>query len=530
MNTIQNPIVNSKKWFFNDFFIGALYLLGGFFAWFVVGVIPLIAGIVLTVLKIKNRNEQILQVNNILDQVKHFESLMTPELRNIENQNEMIRNKNEELKKLSIEMQTTLDKINQTKNKADEEIAQKYATLEADVNKKTQDLMNALNKKKLSLESEIGQLSQEQKLLTEKVSKLKDDIVVLDDEVLFQDFGLYTPMYDLVNSEAYKDKIVLIRQKQKQMIKYDTACHYNANMTLNNSLSQGRKMVKDNVKQALRTFNNECETVIAKVKFNNIESIRSRIIKSKESLEKLNKAMDIQISNEYLDLKLQELNLCYEYALKKQQEKEAAKEERERLREEAKLAKEIEEARKNIRKEQNHYQNALKMVLQQIEKASPGELPDLNAKKLEIESKISEINTAIKDIDYREANKRAGYVYIISNIGAFGENVYKIGMTRRLEPLDRVNELGDASVPFNFDVHAMIFSDDAPSLENALHKAFEDKKINMVNQRREFFNVTLDEIINEVQKNYDKTVDFIRTPQAEQYRESMMLKKQAHKA
>ncbi len=146
MNTIQNPIVNSKKWFFNDFFIGALYLLGGFFAWFVVGVIPLIAGIVLTVLKIKNRNEQILQVNNILDQVKHFESLMTPELRNIENQNEMIRNKNEELKKLSIEMQTTLDKINQTKNKADEEIAQKYATLEADVNKKTQDLMNALNK------------------------------------------------------------------------------------------------------------------------------------------------------------------------------------------------------------------------------------------------------------------------------------------------------------------------------------------------------------------------------------------------
>ena len=436
----------------------------------------------------------------------------------------------------------------QIKDKAEEltpaaknkEYQAKIKTLEAE-NKRLRsalspELMNstetisALDKERESIEIKIHRLNNKLLNLKNEIQIKKKELIILDDETLYQDFGLYSPIYDLVNSEAYKDKIAIIRQRQKDMIKNDTACTYSKNMTLNNSLSKGPKMVKDNVKQALRTFNNECETVTAKVKFSNIESIRNRIVKSKESLEKLNKAMDIQISEEYLDLKLQELNLCYEYALKKQQEKEAAKEERERLREEAKLAKEIEEARKSIRKEQNHYQNALKMVTQQIEKASPEELPDLNAKKLEIENKISEINAAIKDIDYREANKRAGYVYIISNIGAFGENVYKIGMTRRLEPLDRVNELGDASVPFNFDVHAMIFSDDAPSLENALHKAFEDKKINMVNQRREFFNVTLDEIINEVQKNHDKTVDFIRIPQAEQYRESMMLKKQVHKA
>lgn len=436
----------------------------------------------------------------------------------------------------------------QIKDKAEEltpaaknkEYQAKIKTLEAE-NKRLRsalspELMNstetisALDKERESLEIKIHRLNNKLLNLKNEIQIKKKELIILDDETLYQDFGLYSPIYDLVNSEAYKDKIAIIRQRQKDMIKNDTACTYSKNMTLNNSLSKGQKMVKDNVKQALRTFNNECETVTAKVKFSNIESIRNRIVKSKESLEKLNKAMDIQISEEYLDLKLQELNLCYEYALKKQQEKEAAKEERERLREEAKLAKEIEEARKSIRKEQNHYQNALKMVTQQIEKASPEELPDLNAKKLEIENKISEINAAIKDIDYREANKRAGYVYIISNIGAFGENVYKIGMTRRLEPLGRVNELGDASVPFNFDVHAMIFSDDAPSLENALHKAFEDKKINMVNQRREFFNVTLDEIINEVQKNHDKTVDFIRIPQAEQYRESMMLKKQVHKA
>ena len=134
------------------------------------------------------------------------------------------------------------------------------------------------------------------------------------------------------------------------------------------------------------------------------------------------------------------------------------------------------------------------------------------------------IDTTLADLDYREANQRAGYVYIISNIGSFGENVYKIGMTRRLDPQERIDELGDASVPFNFDVHAMIFSDDAPALEAALHKAFENRKVNMVNQRREFFNVTLAEIKEVVKKNFDKTVEFIDIPDAEQYRISQKMK------
>ena len=128
---------------------------------------------------------------------------------------------------------------------------------------------------------------------------------------------------------------------------------------------------------------------------------------------------------------------------------------------------------------------------------------ELISKKQELEEKIEDTEKAIKDVDYREANKRAGYVYIISNIGAFGENVYKIGMTRRLDPMERVYELGDASVPFNFDVHAMIFSDDAPK----------------------FFNVTLDEIKKVVKENYDKTVEFIDLPEAEQYRVSEKMRK-----
>lgn len=153
---------------------------------------------------------------------------------------------------------------------------------------------------------------------------------------------------------------------------------------------------------------------------------------------------------------------------------------------------------------------------------------DLLVKKTALEDQLNEISKALSDIDYREANQKAGYVYIISNIGAFGPNVYKIGMTRRLDPQDRIDELGDASVPFNFDVHAMIFSDDAPALEAALHKAFEDRKLNMVNTRREFFDVSLDEIKSVIRKNFDKTVEFIDVPDAEQYRISLKMRENSN--
>lgn len=196
------------------------------------------------------------------------------------------------------------------------------------------------------------------------------------------------------------------------------------------------------------------------------------------------------------------------------------------MREEARLQKEIEEERRKIEKEQTHYLNALAKLNRQIEAASEEEKAALQEKRQELESHISSLEEAVKQIDYREANQRAGYVYVISNIGSFGENVYKIGMTRRLDPMERVDELGDASVPFNFDVHAMIFSDDAPKLEAALHRAFENRKLNMINTRREFFNVTLDEIKEVVKQNYDKTAEFVEIPEAEQFRISMKMKQQ----
>lgn len=375
------------------------------------------------------------------------------------------------------------------------------------------------------IEQDIGRRVANIQNLDSEIASRQAQVIELDDKILFQDFGLYTPMYNLANSEEYKDRLSVIRQRQKDMIKNDVACVYPTNPTLDGSASKGRKMIKDNVRQILRSFNNECEAIIDKVKFNNIESIRKRIEKSYNDLNRMNAAMQISIIPAYLSLKLEELNLCYEYAVKKQEEKDEQKRIREQLREEAKLQKEIEEARKTIEKEKSHYSNALSQIEEQLSSASPDERSDLEKKKAEILDQLSEIQKSIEDIDYREANKKAGYVYIISNIGSFGENVYKIGMTRRLDPQERVDELGDASVPFNFDIHAMIFSDDAPALEAALHRAFENRKLNMVNHRREFFNVTLDEIEEVVKKNFDKTVEFTRVAPAEQYRESIMIKK-----
>lgn len=348
----------------------------------------------------------------------------------------------------------------------------------------------------------------------------------MDEQIELQSFGLYTPKYDFASSELYKNRLSQIRNTQKVLIKNGQAVTGNTNWTVNGSKSQGKKMVKDMQKLLLRAFNSECDELIDKVKYNTFDTALKRMRSSCEAISKLGNIMGIAITTQYFNAKYEELCLSLEYKKKKQDEKEEQKEIRARMREEAKLQKEIEETRKKIAKEQSHYQNALSHIEQQIETANEADRVELLKKKEQIVNELSEIDKSMKDIDYRAANARAGYVYIISNVGSFGENVYKIGMTRRLEPMDRVDELGDASVPFNFDVHAMIFSDDAPSLEAALHKAFEDRKVNMINTRREFFNVTLDEIEEVVKKNYDKTVEFTRLAPAEQYRESLKIKEQ----
>ena len=417
------------------------------------------------------------------------------------------------------------DIFNASKIKAENENLKSLMTPEL---QDASNMMAKIAELKKSIDVLQNQLSQKQielQRIDSEIKSKKSNLVILDDEILVQEFGLYKPTFEFASSLDYKEELARVRSLQKDLIKNKNAVSGNMNWQVNGSASKGKKMVSDTQKLLLRAFNNECDDIVSRVKYTNFDASLDRIYKSAEAISKLGNIMNISVTSRYIDAKVKELRLAFEYQQKKQLEKEELKAARAEQREQAKIQKEIEEQRKKIEKEQNHYQSAYEKLTAQL--SLHPDNGDLLSKKAELESKLSDIDKALTDIDYRQANMKAGYVYIISNIGAFGENVYKIGMTRRLDPQERVDELGDASVPFNFDVHAMIFSDNAPALETALHHAFEDRKLNMVNQRREFFNVTLDEIKEVVRKNFDKTVEFVDTPDAEQYRISQKMKSQS---
>lgn len=418
----------------------------------------------------------------------------------------------------------------------------KIAELEAELEKmgaleysEIQRLTEASKVEKTKIEAEaeeiIKKAKKEQSVIKDQCDKLNRQCqeqqqhlneIMLDLEM--SDFGLYQPSYTCMNSEEYAEKIKENREKQKKAIKNKTALAFSTNWQLDGSKSKGNAMNNDNMKMYLRAFNNECDVLISKVKFNNFDAIKAKIQKCVEALNKLNARNQITAQPAFIRLKLEELALVHEYNCKKQEEKESIREARAAEREQQKLEKELVAARIKIIKEQTHYENAKEKLLIQLATADASMIADLQSKLTEIDNQLSEISTNLADIDYREANQRAGYVYVISNIGSFGKDVYKIGMTRRLEPQDRVDELGDASVPFRFDVHAMIFSDDAPKLESALHAAFEKQKINLINGRKEFFHVSLEEIESVVKENHDKLVEFEKHADAEQYRESEKLK------
>jgi hypothetical protein len=392
-----------------------------------------------------------------------------------------------------------------------EQVLQEITALEAE-----------LPKRRRALDQQIADLNKQ-------IEAKKKYLIIMDEEMLLQEFGFYKPKYDLQNSEQYKTRLDKIRREQEAMVKAGKATSSGIAWVVNNNKKEGERMTKDFVKLILRSFNNECDASIVSVKFSNVDSIEKRIRKAFDTLNNLGQRMTISISPDYLKLKLQELYLCYEYQAKKQEEKEEQKRIREQMREEAKLLKEIEELKFKLGKEERHFAKALQAVNAQLLKAqTEAERMLLETERASIQEKLAVIEKDKQNVWNREQNTRAGYVYIISNIGSFGEHIFKIGVTRRLDPQERIDELGDASVPFDFDIHALIFSDDAPALENALHKAFEKKRLNMINRRREFFNATLEEIEEVIRKNFKKPVEVIRLADAVEYRQSVTLREEHH--
>ena len=384
-----------------------------------------------------------------------------------------------------------------------------------------------LMKSEETLEEKIHSLRSERNSVSEKLLELKSQLVSVEHDFDLQQHGLYEPLYDFGTAEEYKERLKSVRDAQKQMFREKTAITCPAEWTVQGSKREGKKMITEKIKLMANAFNGCCDSVISKVKYSNFASIYKQINKAYTDINKLGATLRCSISLQYLKLKLDELHVVHEYQEKLQEDKEERAEIAKRLREEERAQREIEKAKLLAEKEERNYQKALEKARKEFEDAAVNNRK--NAEKLrdkitKLEQSLSEATgNKLRALSRAEVT-RSGYIYIISNIGSFGKDIYKIGLTRRLEPEDRIRELSGAAVPFKYDVHALIFSENAPSLENALHKALEEKRVNLVNKRKEFFNCSLEAIKNICQQ-HETGAKFFDMPVAEEFRKTKAMRK-----
>jgi len=280
---------------------------------------------------------------------------------------------------------------------------------------------------------------------------------------------------------------------------------------VNGSATEGKKMVRDFSKLMLRAFNAEADNLVRGLKPYKLAAAIERLDKVADTIERLGKTMQIRISPPYLKLRERELKLTADFLQKQAEEKEAERLERERLREERKAQQEMERERERLEKERKHFANALQALEAKGDEAGAAR----------IREQLGDVQKAIEDVDYRAANIRAGYVYVISNIGSFGEEMVKVGMTRRLDPTERIKELSDASVPFNFDVHAVFFSKDAVGIETEMHERLGSCRVNIINRRREFFRATPLQVKAHLAELAGELLQFHDLPEALEYRQCL---------
>lgn len=340
------------------------------------------------------------------------------------------------------------------------------------------------------------------------LDQLEQQVAVYDERLSFAELGVYEPHFDFSDSEEFKDAIKAVRAVQKTMISAKGATICTTDWEVSGSKAKGQTMLNRQTKLTLRAFNSECEAAIANVRWNNMNAMEKRIRTAADQINSANTSLDLRLSHGYIELKVKELRLTHEYREKQKAEKEERAEMARAEREEKKLLAEAEAAEKR----EHEYQKLL-------DKAR-SEVGADQSKIAALEAQLAEAHAATERARAMAEMTKCGYVYIISNIGSFGEDVVKIGLTRRLDPDDRVRELGDASVPFSFDTHAMIYSDQAPALEAALHREFADRRINTTNFRKEFFRVSLDEVEDAVAR-LAPTASFFKDREAQEWHETL---------
>ncbi|MFD2350302.1 DUF4041 domain-containing protein [Nonomuraea ferruginea] len=351
---------------------------------------------------------------------------------------------------------------------------------------------------------------------TRRLREVERLIVQTEETVLLQEAGVYEYRHPLTDAVAYKERLTQVKARIKTLSKDGKAVLGSTNWQVNGSVAEGRRMVRDFSKLMLRAYNAEADNCVRTMRPYKLQSAVDRLEKAVEMIVKLGKTMSIHVSGDYHRLRVYELELTADYLAKQEEEKERTRAQREQQREEEAARREFEREKARLRKEELHYRSALSKLL-----AKGGMRP------VRRNSRRSWRRLARRSATSRHAKPTSGlsYVYVISNVGAFGQDVVKIGMTRRLQPEDRVRELGDASVPFKFDTHALIFSDDAVGLEGRLHAALNDRRVNKVNLRREFFYATPADVRDLLQKIAGQhLLEYRDTPEALEWHQSIHAK------
>lgn len=409
-----------------------------------------------------------------------------------------------------------------------------YQQLNADtkelqiLQKNADQIADELSRNRISLSEVEATISERQKTAMDSESSLQGLMSKIDlysrlDE--FVDYGHFEmPEYLFETGERFAAEIKILRERQKALIQAGKAVTESGVVRITGDKSLDKKIIEGQMKLILRTFNIECDLLIAKVAPSSFQRTLDRIEKLANDLEKLVASLRCGISIEYVTLKYEECGIQYQYTLKKKEEQEEQRLIREQMREEARAEKEYRDAVEAAEKEERLYRDLLEKARRALVDSSAEERALAEARIAELEKRLEEAEAKEQRAKSLAEQTRRGHVYVISNVGSFGENVYKIGMTRRLDPMDRVNELGDASVPFCFDVHAIIFTDDAPAMENALHRKFSHHRVNAVNLRKEFFRVDLEKIRDAVEDIGGNEVDFKTTIVAEEYFETKRLR------
>ena len=351
----------------------------------------------------------------------------------------------------------------------------------------------------------------------EEVSKaMKNVIEGYGDEYLKPTFSLLDDLADEFGYDEAGQRLKDARERTRMLMKNGDAasCDY---------VEKNRKDTAINF--VLDAFNGKVDTILAMIKKDNYGILEQKIQDAYGLVNYLGAAFrNARINSIYLDSRLDELKWGVAVNELKLQEREEQRRIKEQIREEEKARREYEKAMRDAAKEEETIRKAMEKAQQAIAKASEEQKAKYEEQLADLEQKLIEAEAKNQRALSMAQQTKSGHVYIISNIGSFGENVYKIGMTRRLEPLDRVRELGDASVPFPFDVHAMIYCEDAPKLETELHRFFVQNQVNKVNPRKEFFRIPISDIRKEVEKR-EVEVKWTMTALASEYKETLAIER-----